>query len=47
MFPKAKKAKKLDLNALGERMALRKSALMSSMGMEDEGGPARSLRRAA
>jgi hypothetical protein len=44
MFPKAKKAKKLDLKALGERMATRKSALMSSMGMEAEeadGKPAR------
>jgi hypothetical protein len=47
MFPKAKKAKKLDLKALGERMAIRKSALMSSMGMEDEGGQESSLRRAA
>ena len=47
MFPKAKKAKKLDLNALGERMAARKSALMSSMDMEGEGGQDRSLRRAA
>ena len=36
MFPKAKKAKKLDLKALGERMAARKSDLMSSMGMDDE-----------
>jgi DUF438 domain-containing protein len=47
MFPKAKKAKKLDLKALGERMATRKSALMSSMGMEAEEGEDKPLRRSA
>jgi len=47
MFPKAKKAKKLDLKALGERMATRKSALTSSMGMEAEEGEEKPLRRPA
>ena len=47
MFPKAKKAKKLDLKALGERMATRKSALMSSMGMEAGEGEDQPLHRGA
>ena len=47
MFPKAKRAKKLDLQALGERMTARKSALMSSMGMEAEEGEGKPLRRPA
>src|SRR6185436_371872 len=45
MFPKAKKAKKLDMQAMGERMAARKSALMSSMGMEDDEGEGKPIRR--
>ena len=36
MFPKVKKLKSLDLNALGAQMKERKSALMGEMGIEVE-----------
>jgi hemerythrin-like domain-containing protein len=37
MFPKAKKAK-VDLNALGEKISMRKQQLKAEMGIEDEQG---------